>query len=266
MAISTLMYHGIVEANSTNRYHLSIHDFRRHLEGLRQRLGRAPAVPDSSGAPMTGFALTFDDGHPGWLGAGEELSQLGWKAVFLVVTSAIGRPGELSKDDLRRLASMGHVVGSHTVDHPALAGQSLDFIVRQWSESKAFLEDVLGESVTAAAVPGGYYSASVGKGAHAAGIRHLFTSEPVRTPWREGDCVVYGRFAVLNGMSAGRVADLAAGAPLPCAGQFAAWQGKKVLKSALGTSYLRLREAALRRYFVSPSPSPSLAPNQLAVD
>jgi len=40
---------------------------------------------------------------------------------------------------------MGHVIGTHTVDHPFLLSEKSDaFILDQWSRSKAALEDILG--------------------------------------------------------------------------------------------------------------------------
>lgn len=255
MALSTLMYHGILESASSSRYHLSRADFQAHLEELGRGAKVSPVVPDSEGAGLSGLALTFDDGHPGWLNAAEDLAARGWRAAFFVVTCAIGRSGELSKPDLRRLASLGHVVGSHTVDHAHLSRAEPAFVLRQWSESKAFLEDVLGSPVLSASVPGGYYRAHVGEAAAAAGLRHLFTSEPVRTPWRAGPCAVYGRFAVINGMQASRAAGLARGAPLPAAGEYALWQAKKLVKAALGPYYESLRKAQARPSSTGPAAS-----------
>jgi peptidoglycan/xylan/chitin deacetylase (PgdA/CDA1 family) len=225
------MYHGITAAPADNRYSLELARFREHLAAIRAR-----------GAAS--FEVTFDDGHPGWLAAAEALGEHGWKGVFFVVTCAIGRPGELSKADLRRLAAMGHEVGSHSVDHPDdLWRREASYIRAQWRDSKAFLEEVLGAPVLSASVPGGYYSETVGRMAQEAGVRRLYTSEPVSAPWSVGDCAVFGRYAVFNTTTAERAAALAAGDLLPAALQRAAWTGKKALKTSFPGAY----DAARRR-------------------
>src|SRR5262245_47304812 len=45
-------------------------------------------------------------------------------------------------------------------------------------KSRELLRDILGESVTVASVPGGYYGRAVAETAAEAGIRVLFNSEP----------------------------------------------------------------------------------------
>ena len=149
----------------------------------------------------------------------------------------------MDRSDLRQLARMGHVIGSHSVDHPFQLDKKDDaFILDQWSRSKAALEDILGREVTSAAVPGGFYNARVGRAADAAGLRYLFTSEPVTTSWDVGGCRVLGRFALTNGMSSRKVARIAAGAGSERAAQYLAWNLKKAVKSVMLRPYLALRK------------------------
>ena len=60
-------------------------------------------------------------------------------------------------------------------------------MVSEWSRSRAMLEDILGHAVDVASVPGGYFSAVVARAAREAGIRVLFTSEPVTPSIPAGD-------------------------------------------------------------------------------
>lgn len=242
MKLTALIYHDIETKASDHRYSFTIQEFREHLAALKATLGAAPAVPD--GAPdMSGFALTFDDGHVGWLQAAEALQEYRWKASFFVVTGRIGRPGGVDRSDIKGLAEMGHVIGTHTVDHPNQISKRDDaYILDQWSRSKAELEDILGREVSSAAVPGGFYSARVGRAADAAGLKYLFTSEPVVTSWGVSGCRIFGRFALTNGMSSKKIARIAAGARSEHARQYIAWNLKKAAKSVMMRPYCALRK------------------------
>ncbi len=241
MSLLALMYHDIETAPTARRYSFTLDQFRAHLAAVRAAVDGSPALP---GPGMSGFAFTFDDGHPGWLAAGEALEKLGWKAAFFVISGAVGKAGRLDRAGVRRLAEMGHVIGSHSVDHPdQLSSYDEPFILDQWVRSKAALEDILGAPVTSASVPDGFYSERVGRAAAAAGLTDLFTSEPVTTGWSVGSCRVWGRFALVNGMGPERVARLAAGAASERAFQYVTWNIKKALKTTMMRPYRALRRA-----------------------
>jgi peptidoglycan/xylan/chitin deacetylase (PgdA/CDA1 family) len=241
MKLNSLMYHAIEAARTECRYSFSLAEFKSHLAALRAAVGGAPAVPVGA-ADMSGFAVTFDDGHVGWLQAAEALDALQWKASFFVVTGLIGTKSSVNRSDIKRLAEMGHVIGSHSADHPRrLSGRDDAFILDQWRRSKAVLEDILGREVANASVPGGYYSARVARAAEAAGIRNLFTSEPVATSWNVGRCRVLGRFVLTNEMTRERIARIAVGARGEHARQYCWWNCKKAVKSVALAPYLSIR-------------------------
>ena len=238
----SLMYHDIVTSRTDRRYSFTLGEFREHIAAIKDRVGAAPAILGDA-SELSGFALTFDDGHPGWLQAAEALEELQWKAFFFVITGAIGKAGCVGRSDIKRLAALGHVIGSHSVDHPGhFSGRSDAFILDQWRRSKAALEEILGREVTSASVPGGFYSAGVARAAAIAGVRHLFTSEPVATSWNVGRCMVWGRFKLTNGMSSRKVARIAAGARSEHARQFLAWNLKKAVKAVMLRPYLAIRK------------------------
>lgn len=242
MRLNSLMYHDIETAKTNRHYSFSIEEFREHLAAIKEAVGGAPVVP-AGARDLSGFALTFDDGYVGWLLAAEALQELQWKASFFVETRKIGKAGAVDRSDIKRLAEMGHVIGSHSVDHPFQLDKKDDaFILDQWSRSKAVLEDIIGREVTSAAVPGGFYNAKVGRAADAAGIKYLFTSEPVTTNWDVGGCQVLGRFALTNGMSSRKVARIAAGAWSERARQYLSWNLKKAVKSVMMRPYRALRK------------------------
>lgn len=239
-----LNYHEFKTAR--HRYSFTIEEFRDHLAAIKEAVSGSPAVLSGTRDP-SGFALTFDDGHRSCLEAAQALQEHQWKAHFFVITGRIGKAGALERSDVKRLASLGHVIGTHTADHPfQLSGRDDAFILDQWSRSKAALEELLGHEVTSGAVPGGFYSAKVGRAADAAGLKHLFTSEPVITSWEVGGCRIWGRFALTNSMSSRTIARLAAGARLERASEYLAWNLKKAVKSVLPRAYRALRERPYR--------------------
>ncbi len=97
-----------------------------------------------------------------------------------------------------------------------------------------------------AAVPGGWYSPEVARAAAAAGVRVLYTSEPVRGIQVVDGCLVAGRFALLGGSRARTAAQLAAGNPLPRVQRRATRMALRPAKRLSGGGYLRARKVLLR--------------------
>jgi peptidoglycan/xylan/chitin deacetylase (PgdA/CDA1 family) len=93
---------------------------------LRPLPGDARAVPGRSAATFgRSLLLTFDDG-PDLVGTSlilDELTRRGVKAVFFVNGHHVvrDRPEDLARRDLlRKLATHGHLVGNHTMNHKNL--------------------------------------------------------------------------------------------------------------------------------------------------
>ena len=122
-----------------------------------------------------------------------------------------------------------------------------DQLVREWTRSARVLSDLLGEPVTTASVPGGYYGRSVARAAGAAGIRLLFTSQPTTTPHLAHGCLVVGRYVVTRSMAPAATARLAADSLLPRLGEAAWWNAKRVAKALGGAHYDSLRNFLLQQ-------------------
>ena len=138
--------------------------------------------------PARPVMITFDDWTPDHFELARPiLNQLGFKAVFFIVTEKIN--SEEERDKLRTLVREGHEIGSHTVHHfyltqgdcnakwkcchelkpcPAEETQS------ELRESKNFLESVIDRPVTSIAWPGNFYSDRVVKWALEAGYQTTF--------------------------------------------------------------------------------------------
>ena len=251
-----LMYHDVVPPGQpgasgfvhpwADHYKLDIDEFRRHLDALHASAARdAITTVDHAdfGRTASPVFLTFDDGGlsartivAGWL------EERGWRGHFLITTDWIGRPGFLDAAGLQDLRRRGHVVGSHSCSHPTrMAACGPAELRREWHESAARLSEILGEPVTTASVPGGYYSRAVAEAASAAGIRYLFTSEPTQSVRSINGCLVVGRYVLVTGTSATEAAGLASGPGWFRWRQRMLWTAKKTAKAVGGSWYVSAR-------------------------
>ena len=257
-----LLYHDVVAREHDNasgipgagaaRYKLTPDEFRSHVDAVAAAVKEPPLIlPEllpTSGAD-SGWMLTFDDGGVSALTpTADILENKGWRGHFFITTDFIDTPSFLSRQQIRELRQRGHVIGSHSCSHPErMSFCSWEQIVREWRQSRAVLEDILGESVTTASVPGGFYSRAVALAAAEAGLKFLFNSEPTTSQRTIGGCVVLGRYGLVRGMSAYAAAALARGDSLARLRQALAWHVRKVAKASGGRLYIRLREWLLRR-------------------
>ena len=61
----------------------------------------------------------------------------------------------MTSEEVRGLRAAGMQIGAHTITHPILASTEIEFARKEISESKAFLENLLGEPVGLFAYPNG---------------------------------------------------------------------------------------------------------------
>ena len=254
MKATVLLFHDIVppgrfdlsgfQSPDADIYKIDCATFERHLAALSECTLEPPGlVFDHQTTTARRLLLTFDDG--GVSAAtfiADILASRRWMGHFLVTTDFIGTPGFVHNSHIRELHSRGHVIGSHSCSHPmrmsACSAAQLD---REWRESVARLQDILGSSIEVASVPGGYYGTNVAAAAAAAGIRHLFTSEPVTSVRTVDGCCVYGRFSVDQGVQPQWVASVIAGDIWPRLQRLVFWNAKKILKKTGGVAWLEAR-------------------------
>jgi peptidoglycan/xylan/chitin deacetylase (PgdA/CDA1 family) len=235
------MYHDVVEGSS-DVYAIEPDRFREHLDAI----GRAPAPVDDYAAGD--WLITFDDGCASTLPVAEELSRRAWRGHFFIATDMVGRPGYLDWDGVRAVAAMGHLIGSHSCSHPdRMADLTYDQLLDEWTRSGALLTEVLGRPIRTASVPGGLYSASVGRAAAAAGYASLFTSLPTQRVRSIQGCRLIGRWAIRRDTTAAQAAAVAGGARLEWARQLAAWRARGVAKKVAGRRYESMRRTLLAR-------------------
>ena len=258
MRLTTLIYHDVLSDSGVDdsgfsgadaaSYKLSSAQFRKHLELIAGGVG--PTGPlrvvgsESLANSIGGVVLTFDDGGKSGVGrVAGLLEELAWRAHFFVTTNYVGTPGFLTPSDIRRLHASGHVVGSHSVSHPArMSSLSMERVAAEWRDSCAAIADILGAPVRTASVPGGYYSPDVGRIASECGIEVLFTSEPTRIVANIETMAVVGRFSVTRRTSDSELVSLVTGRHGAVLRQRLLWDAKKVAKGLGGGAWLAVRK------------------------
>ena len=257
MRVRALMYHGVAGAGGPRdgfpgpgaaAYSVTPARFGEHLARIAAATGRPPGRVDELAASAGGWMLTFDDGAASALEAAEQLAHRSWAGHFFITTDLVGRPGFLEWDDVCGLARAGHVIGSHSCSHPRrMAACPWEQLLHEWSHSASVLAEALGRPVSAASVPGGLYSARVGRAAAAAGFTTLFTSSPRQRVGAIDGCLLIGRYAIRRDTPADEAAAAVAGRGVAWARQRAAWELRHAAKRIAGDRYEHMRRAVLAR-------------------
>ncbi|MBX7236321.1 MAG: polysaccharide deacetylase family protein [Caldilineales bacterium] len=126
-----------------------------YLKDLLSHL--ATGAPDLPAKPVL---LTFDDGYEDiYLNAFPALAQRGMTGTFFIITdfATQDRPGYADWPQLSEMAAAGMEIGSHSRDHPNLAGKDLDYLVWQALGSKETIEAHTGAHPRILAYPAGSY-------------------------------------------------------------------------------------------------------------
>jgi peptidoglycan/xylan/chitin deacetylase (PgdA/CDA1 family) len=288
MRTVSLLFHDVFAADpresgfgspAADRYKLSLEQFEAQLAGLARvrpdvpRLITAmtggPQVAGGRQAPshrsveLTGgpklagggvpYLFTVDDGGVSYYTlVADRLEARGWRGHCFVSTDAIGTRGFLSAPEIRELDRRGHVIGTHSASHPTrFSACEPAYMREEWARSRMVLEDLLGHKVEIASVPGGYYSRRVARSARDAGLRVVFTSEPITTSHDEDGTLVIGRFTLRRGHPTDRAGRLARRERWTRYQEWASWHAKGMVKPLLGPLYSPAADWVLSR--VTPS-------------
>jgi peptidoglycan/xylan/chitin deacetylase (PgdA/CDA1 family) len=239
-------------SEAANRYKMRLSDFDAQLAGVNAVRSDAPVMAsamcrlgdDASPQGAAPFLFTVDDGGSAFHTCiAGRLERLGWRGHCFVTTDCIGRRGFLQRQQIRELAERGHIIGSHSASHPPrFNALSFAQMVAQWSRSRAVLEEIVGRRVDIGSVPGGSFSPAVGRAAREAGLRLLFTSEPVTRVYEDDGLLVAGRFTIRRGNPHDRARRLVSARPWTRSLEWASWNAKGLVKPVLGPSYVRLAD------------------------
>jgi peptidoglycan/xylan/chitin deacetylase (PgdA/CDA1 family) len=131
--VPVLCYHQVRDYRSTDGsigkpYIVPVETFRQQMKSLADS-GYHSILPDQlvdyleKGKPLPSkpVMITFDDTRlDQYTAALPELNKHGFKGVFFIMTVSLGRPGYMSKDQVKQLSDQGHTIGSHTWDHKSV--------------------------------------------------------------------------------------------------------------------------------------------------
>ncbi len=213
----SLMYHNVVEDGATfpelspsvTSYFVDRSTFAAHIQEMCLRgscidvesMKQFYAVDDKPNrAVSTGNAvqITFDDG---WLGsidlAGQILEGNGIQGIVFITSDLVGCPHFVDEIQLRRLKNQTIQIGAHGKTHRMLNRLSEQEIRDELTQSKNYLEDVLGSCVDMLSIPGGATDDRVQSIAAEVGYEYIFTSEVHRNPHAYGARNI-GRIAIRN--------------------------------------------------------------------
>lgn len=267
MDVYSLMYHDVVRSGAfdasgfrgpdANIHKIEVELFERHLAAITeaadlagfQRVTSPRDIMWRTPSTRPAVLLHFDDGGGCALDVADRLERAGWRGYFHITTDFIGTPGFVTASDVRELDARGHLLGSHSCSHPGhMSSMPWTALVREWSASKARLDDLLGKPVVVASVPGGDCSRQVALAAEQAGIEILFNAEPTSGfDWVRG-CTVLGRYAIRRTTRAEEAAAIASGSLGRCLEQWVAWNARKVVRRIGGEHWLAVRKHLLGWY------------------
>jgi peptidoglycan/xylan/chitin deacetylase (PgdA/CDA1 family) len=255
MKVPSLCYHDVIAGSTISSsgfsgmeeaaYKLDTATFREHLEAIEdevmahrsaRRPGNVLELLEGGTGRKQGCLLTFDGGGVSAVSTiGPMLEEFGWRGHFFITTDYIDAPGFLTRAHIRELRRNGHVIGSRSCSHRGnMPPLPVERLVQEWGISKEILSGILGEEVTAAAVPSGYYAPPVAEAAALVGLKALFTLEPRASVESRGGCLVFGRYLMKRRSAARLAGKLAVGSPYSCARQWVFWNARQLAKAGFG--------------------------------
>jgi len=228
------------------RYILLQKSFQSQMDWLRQTNWRGLCVSEALNYPAgNSVAITFDDGNEtDLITAAPLLKERGFNATFYVTSGFLGKPGYLSRAQVRELSSLGFEIGCHSMTHQYLDDLKQSALRHEISDAGKSLEDLIARKVEHFSCPGGRYSAEALATAKEAGYRSVATSHarancPATNPFE------LGRVAIMRDLNRKRFEAICAGDAL--------WKmrfaesTRDIARRLLGNdSYDRLRVRILR--------------------
>ncbi len=169
--VPVLCYHQIrdwkpTDSKAAKDYIIPVATFKAHMKMLADS-GYQTILPDQyydylnngTALPAKPIMLTFDDTEYNQHAiAAPEMKKYGFKAVYFIMTVAIGRPNYMTKTQIKELSDAGNTIGSHTWDHHNVKKyQGKDWEVQIEKPSKT-LEDITGKKITDFAFPFGLWN------------------------------------------------------------------------------------------------------------
>ena len=177
------MYHSIRLGNSSkNMWSLDSNYFSEHLSYLHEKkdIHLYSCIDLVESIPENGIMITFDDGYrDNFEIAAPILFELKIPFSVFVVTDYIRneKKGFMNPSMLRELSKNPLVtIGSHSKSHIPLTSCNQEELKIEISESKSYLEDLLGEEISMFSYPHGRFNSLVKDAVLKGGYKLAFTS------------------------------------------------------------------------------------------
>ena len=169
--VPILCYHQIRDfaANDSRRardYIVPVSNFREQMKFLADN-GYHTISPDQlydyllkgTELPSRPVMITFDDTRlEQYTVARAEMNQYGFKGVFFIMTVSLGRPGYMTSEQVRQLATEGNTIGSHTWNHSNVKMYSENDWRIQVDKPSRQLEEITGRPIQYFAYPFGLWN------------------------------------------------------------------------------------------------------------
>lgn len=168
--VPILCYHRIRPFRATDSkraidYIVTPEDFKAQMKVLADS-GYKTILPDQlmdylqygKAIPEKAVMLTFDDNVADQMEVARPvLDQYGFKGVFFIMTVTLGKPGYMSREQVKQLHDEGHVIGSHTYDHQNMRKLPDSLWSIQVDKPQRQLKEITGEEVKYFAYPFGLW-------------------------------------------------------------------------------------------------------------
>jgi peptidoglycan/xylan/chitin deacetylase (PgdA/CDA1 family) len=109
--------------------------------------------------PAKPIMISFDDSRvEQFTIAREEMNKYGFKGVFFIMTVSLGRPGYMTKQEVKQLSDEGNIIGSHTWNHSNVKNYSAEDWKIQVDKPSQELEKITGRPIEYFAYPFGLWN------------------------------------------------------------------------------------------------------------
>ena len=172
--VPILCYHQIrdwrpTDSKTNKDYITPIDIFKSHMKMLADS-GYHTILPDQlydylnhgTKLPSKPIMLTFDDTDlDQFTIAAPTMRKYGFKGVFFIMTVSLGRKNYMTKDQVKQLSDVGHVIASHTWDHHNVKKyQGTDWVI-QIEKPTQLLKEITGKEIKYFAYPFGLWSPQI---------------------------------------------------------------------------------------------------------
>lgn len=182
-AVPSLSYHNVRPYTTQDpAYFISPDRLNEHVKKLKE-LGYRSVLPEQieesfylgKKLPEKSVLISFDDTRADhFLAAAPILEKYGFRGVFYIMTVSIGKPGYMSKAQIKELSDRGHAIGLHTWDHQDLRKLPEDQWKIQIDKPKVLLEEITGRKVSSLAYPFGLWNVQVVQEVKTRGLSSAF--------------------------------------------------------------------------------------------